>query len=311
MSGLSISDPIQFAYLAASPNVIPGDVVHLRGGDYVGNFNIGMGGTEANPVIVQPYAGETVNIIGGLSVVQGRYVTFKNLNIVQPDTTLSPVYIANTGVRFEDCNFEGGYIGVRWFGSGPGALLRCHIHACASYGLYSHNHNGGLREITDCVFDEIGGYYALHLYSESANNVQDYVFSGCALHAPCIVHAPYVHNVTFTNNDFYTWLKIGNGYSVSDTRQFVVSGNRFAGSGSGLTLLSWSEADVQNNTFQIVAHPTTGQRTNVYLLPGANILSTTIDNNLYYGSDFNLDNTLVDFTTWQGAGYDAQGNYIV
>jgi len=58
----------------SSPNVIPGDTIYLHGGTYTGNFTCSVSGTEALPITVQAYPGETVIIDGGLTVT-GDYVT--------------------------------------------------------------------------------------------------------------------------------------------------------------------------------------------------------------------------------------------
>jgi hypothetical protein len=303
----TIANPATFAEVIVSPKVIPGDTIIMRGGTYTGDWIILVGGTLAKPVIFKAYEGETVTIQGGLHL-QKPYTTWQNITIQQPDANKLPVYCAVPGMRLVDCDISGGHIGINWFYNGAGALVRCNIHHTASYGMYTHN-DGGLREITDCVFSDIGGYYSLHFYSESENHIHDYLISGCTVDKPVIVHGSDVANVSFIGNTFNSWLKIGNGYSADDVRQVLVSGNTFAGMGSGVTGFSWSDLEIVDNTFAIVTDQSTGQQTNIFLLAGENEQRTVIDRNAYTDGDFNLENEIITFAVWQAAGYDANGTY--
>lgn len=307
MTGV-ITNPIRFASVISNPRVIPGDEIILRGGTYTGNWVVNVKGAENAPVVFRAYKNETVNIVGGLTLA-GDYTEWHKINVYQPDASKYPVYISRPGTKLIEVDVSGGFIGIGWFGSGVGELRRVNVHNTTSYGLYTHNHNGGLREITDCVFSEIGGYYAMHLYSESANKVRDYMVSACTINKPTIVHGAEVANVNFIGNTFNSWIKFGNGQTDTDFRQGVISENVFQGMSSGINAVSWSHLEVLDNSFAIVQNPQTTEKTNIYLYPGNNAVSTLIDRNTYIQGMFFIDNVQKSFSQWQAGGYDAAGIY--
>jgi hypothetical protein len=298
MSGLTINDPIRFSEVLASQNVIPGDVLHLRGGTYLGNA-INFQGTAEAPITVQPYNGEPV-IFDGMVSVTGLYTHLKNITFRNTDPTKSTVYITGFGIELDTCDISGAFLGVSWFGSGFGKLINCAFHDTGSYGIYTHNHVGGAREITDCTFTDIGGAYDLHMYSDSANAVRDYTVSGCTFGKLVVSHGSEVTNVKYLNNTFGAQLKLGNGLTVEDLREFVVTGNTFTGA-SAIRALTCSRLDISQNIFS--------SETNIELTRGANETSLSIDQNEYTGGAFAIGGAAKTWQEWQAAGYDAAGTY--
>lgn len=310
MSGLTVDDPVKFAYLVSSPNVLPGDVIYLRGGTYTGDWVTSFAGTLANPVTIQPYENEPVTIRGSLQI-GGVHTHWNDITIINEtdNAVASALYLTTAGTWIDGFNIScsGAQQGISWFGSGAGKLLNSTIHDTLDYGIYAHNHNGGTREITNCIFSSIGGYYAIHLFSDG-NKVRDYVVSGCTINKPVIVHSGIeVSGIQFLSNTFNSWLKFGNSQTVSDPRSGVIDGNTFQGQGSGLTALSWSELTITDNIMAVVQSGI--EKTNVSLYPGANLISTSIDRNAYTSGDFYIDNIEKTFAQWQAAGYDAAGTY--
>jgi hypothetical protein len=310
MSGLVIENPIHFANVIVSPNILPGDRIWLRGGTYSGDFATAMAGTAEAPITIQPYNNEPVRIVGSLQI-GGAYTHWKNITFINTETNaiLSAVYMSFAGTELEDCDISSGgaNMGISWFGSGVGKLLNCAIHNTGSYGIYTHNNNGGLREITGCTWSSIGGYYGMHLYSESANNVRDYTVSGCTINKPTVVHGAEISGVQFLTNTFNSWLKIGGAPTDTDTRQAVVDGNTFHGSGSGITAICWSDLTITDNVFAVLLGGI--ERTNLSVYPGANELNTAIDRNAYTSGQFFVDDTPKTWQQWQALGYDAAGTY--
>lgn len=297
--------PETFAQTITDPSIRAGEAIEMRGGIYTGNFNVTIGGMAGKPIKFRPYIGESVTVEGSLSLSKG-FTEWRNVSIHQPDTTKTCLYMTQSGTRVLDADISGGRIGVEWFGSGAGSLVRCNVRDTASYGIYTHNNNGGLREITDCTFTNIGGYYGMHFYSD-ANIIKDYIVKGCTVDKPTIVHSGReVSNVNFYNNRFNKRLKIGNGFSDVDTRQVVVSGNKFIGEDARLEAQSYSDLEVIDNEFAVLP---TVQFTNVYLLSGNNLRRVVIDRNSYIGGVFNINNAIINFSQWQAAGYDINGIY--
>jgi hypothetical protein len=296
----TIADPATFAQVISSTRVIPGDTIIMRGGTYTGDWLVVVAGAAESPLTFRPYTGETVIIQGGLTL-SGAYTEWQNITIQQPDPAKLPVYMIEPGTKLTDCDISGGFIGVEWYGSGTGSLIRCNIHNTVSYGIYTHNHNGGEREIIDCLFSNIGGYYDLHMYSDN-NFVKDYLVSGCTFGKQVVVHAGAITNIRFLNNTFSgTQLKLGNGQTVEDPREFVVTGNTFNGN-AGIRAWTCSNLNISGNIFAV-------QTENIGLIRGANEISLNIDQNQYTGGSFLLEGVVKSWQEWQAAGYDANGTY--
>jgi hypothetical protein len=308
MAGLVIGNPVKFSTAITSANVLAGDALYLRGGTYSGDWTSSIAGTFANPVTIQPYENEPVTIVGSLAI-GGAHTHWQGITVQNPVVAShnSAVYITQAGTWLTNFDISGVALGASWFGSGVGKLVNCAFHDLGNYGIYTHNHLGGAREITGCTFSNIGGYYAIHLFSDG-NKVRDYVISGCTINKPTIVHSGVeVSGIQFLNNTFNSWLKFGNSQTASDPRSGVIDGNTFQGTGSGITALSWSELTITDNIMAIVQSGI--EKTNVSLFPGANLISTSIDRNAYTSGDFYIDNIEKTFAQWQALGYDAAGTY--
>lgn len=279
----------------------PGAIIILHGEFQLSQF-LSIAGTQENPVRV---FGGDATLYGQLSI-DGVHTHWHDLHVIAPPEQYT-VWMVREGTRLSHCDLAGGYIGVCWFGSGEGVIEDSHIHGTSGYGLYSHNHLGGLREIINCTFENIGGYYGMHFYSD-ANRIRDYIVAGCTVDKPVIVHSgAEVSNVNFIENNFHSALKLGNGFSVSNKRQYIVTGNTFSGT-EGITVWSWSDLVMLDNVFDI--EPATWAL-NVHVRHGENEKNTLIDNNSYAPGWFVIDNVdWINFESWQAAGYDANGVYI-
>ena len=84
MSGITIDNPISLEIAIASQRVIPGDTLLLRGGTYSGIYDSLLNGTEAAPITIKSYPGETA-IISGRFSLHGSYVLLDNLNFTYND----------------------------------------------------------------------------------------------------------------------------------------------------------------------------------------------------------------------------------
>jgi hypothetical protein len=311
MSGLTIDNPIKFLTLITSSRVVPGDTIYMRGGTYSGDWITSIAGTLANPVVVQPYNNEPVTIRGSLQI-GGAYTHWNDITVINEtaNDVNSAVYITQAGTELDgfDISSSGANMGISWFGSGVGNLLNSTIHDTGSYGIYTHNHGGGAREITNCVFAaSIAGYYSIHLFRDGGNIVQDYTLSGCTFYKPVICHAVEVSNMAFTNNNFHTWLKVGNGRTIEDIREAVITGNTFDGEGTGIIVIDASTLQITGNTFAVTQIP--NLRCNISLQTNTNEVSTTINTNNYTGGNFVLQEVAKTWQQWQAAGYDAAGSY--
>lgn len=307
MPGLTIDNPISLGVALTSVNVIPGDAIYLRAGTYTGDWLSSIAGTAEAPVTIQPYEDpithelEPVTIDGPLRIA-GAYTHWLNLTLQNSIPNRSTVYMTMPGTELQDCDVSGAYLGVEWFGSGVGKIDTCTFHDTGSYGIYTSNHLGGLREITDCTFTNIGSFYDLHAYSESSNAVRDYLVSGCTFGKFVVVHSPIaVTNIEFTGCTFGAPLHLGNGLTIMDDREFDVNGNTFDGS-SGIRAWTCSVLSVLSNVFAV-------QTSNIVLVLGENEVTTSIDSNDYTGGTFSIDGVSKSWTEWQAAGYDLNGSY--
>lgn len=284
-------------------NIAPGSVIIMQG-SFTGNKVSNFAGTPAQPITV---IGSNFYLNGSLNV-NGAYTHWRNLNIVAPPTHHT-FYTARPGTELGYSNLGGGGIGIGWMGSGAGMIHNCTVHDTASYGFYSHNHLGGLRTIFNTTFTNIGGYYAMHFYSDN-NRIRDYFVAGCVINKPTIVHSGIeFSNISFMGNTFNSWLKLGNGRTVADVREVVVTGNAFASAGNGITAKDCSQLTITDNSFAVTQLP--NLRANIALDTNVNEVRTTIDNNYYVGGDFYRNGAYhMTFAQWQAAGYDANGIYV-
>lgn len=78
MAGLTIDNPVKFLRVLNSGNVIPGDIIYLRGGVYSGEFTSLFSGDKSTLVTVKPYPGETV-IIDGKMTINGDYTRWEDI----------------------------------------------------------------------------------------------------------------------------------------------------------------------------------------------------------------------------------------
>ncbi len=307
----TITNPIKFASVITHAGVLPGDSIYLRGGTYTGDWITSINGTSEAPITIQPYNNEPVTINGSLQI-GGIHTHWRDITIINSADNVvnSALYLTQPGTWIDgfDISCSGAMQGISWFGSGVGKLINSTIHNTLDYGIYAHNHLGGLREITNCTFSNIGGYYDIHLYSDG-NKVRDYVISGCTMNKPRVVHSGYeVSGIKFINNTFHNWLKIGNGRTVVDTRESIVTGNVFEGEGIGLSIIDPSTTQVLDNTFVVKQRP--NQQVNIGISHNINFVGEVIDGNHYTSGLFSLEDVYPKtFTEWQGFGYDLQGTY--
>ena len=152
----TIYNPAKFSDVVNCDKIIPGDTIVMRGGTYTGDWVVTVSGSAENPVKFISHSNEVVIIRGSL-ILQGQYTEWSNITIQQPDTTKPAIHMTAVGTKLIDCDISGGFIGVEWFGSGIGKLLRCNIHNTTSYGMYTHNNGGGLREIADSMIYDTEG----------------------------------------------------------------------------------------------------------------------------------------------------------
>ena len=190
MSGLILSEPTQFYKAIVSGNVIPGDTLYLRGGTYRGDWVLDIYGTAEAPITINPYNGEPVTIDGTFDFGTSEHVKVLDVNFTNsnPDRTLwdTGITMNNAGDWLIGCDiYDMHSDGVNWFGSGIGGVVECRISNCGSeapsyvndwgHGIYTHNNGGGLRTIArNLILPQIGRY-GIHIYSESANYLRDYL----------------------------------------------------------------------------------------------------------------------------------------
>lgn len=186
MSGLTISNPIRFEKVINSSRVIPGDVLHLRGGIYKGYWKLNIGGTKEQPVIIKSYNKEKVTIDGSLTFARD-YLRIQDVEITDsnPDRTQITDGIS---MNVRGCELIGCFIhdlhnsGANWFGP-EGRITECFIKDNGyidtdklghGHAIYSHNHQGGTHWIERNLLGDQYGKYSIHLYSGGANYLKDF-----------------------------------------------------------------------------------------------------------------------------------------
>lgn len=190
MSGLTVAEPVQFYKAIASGNIIPGDTLYLRGGTYRGDWLLDIDGTAEAPIIIKPYNLEPVTIDGTFNFGNSQHVHVMDINFTNsnPDRTLwdEGITMNNIGDWLIGCDIRDMHSdGVNWFGSGIGGVVECRILNCGSealsyindwgHAIYTHNNGGGLRTIARNLLLPQIGRYGIHIYSESANYLRDYL----------------------------------------------------------------------------------------------------------------------------------------
>lgn len=235
MSGLTIDQPTQFYKAISSSNIIPGDILYLRGGRYSGNWTLNIEGTSEAPIIIKPYNNEPVIIDGSLTFGK-PYIKLQDVEI-----TNSAIYTeAGTSIVMNQvgCWLIGCYIhdlhdsGVNWYGSGAGGVVECFISQNHGDAIYTHNDGGGARLIARNLMLEQSVYvgpnqYSIHIFSGGENWLKDYtcqdnVIFGNAVHAGGglgLTNFVYDGNVQYGN-----YAQFGR-YSPDDTNNIATISN--------------------------------------------------------------------------------------
>lgn len=257
MAGLTINEPVDLLTAINSRNVIPGDILLLRGGRYSGNWTLNIGGTEEAPVTIKPYNLESVIIDGTLTF--GK----PHLKIIDIDFTNSNsnrllwddgITMNQAGCWLIGCNiYDMHSDGVNWFGSGAGGVVECRIYNCGSlaegqindfgHAIYTHNNNGGTRLIARNLLLPQIGRYGIHIYSSSDNYLKDYICEDNVNLHP--VHAGGglgLNNFTYQRNiQSNEYTQIGR-YSIQSNDIGIIQDNKF------IDLSSYSIYDFNNLT---------------------------------------------------------------
>jgi len=188
MGGLTIENPVTLSQALSSGRVIPGDVLRLRGGTYVGDYKVFWKGTSANKIQIRPYQNEPVRIDGSIDL--NDYVEMYDIEVMNSSTNRigrgKSVRVSYPGAGVYGC-----YIhdlpdsGVNFFNSGSAEVCENVIsnngyidpqdESGHGHAIYSYNNLGGLRSISrNLLFDQLGRY-SIHLYSELDYLIQDYL----------------------------------------------------------------------------------------------------------------------------------------
>lgn len=185
--GDTVLNPVSFANLLLSHNIIPGDTLLLRAGTYSGDYVLPyIAGTEALPITIKPYNGETVIFDGSLTV--GNYVRLYDLNFtdarIDRHIYTPGIYATGLGFHMHGCIVSDIHnSGLSWYGYGVGEVSeniflnnggRNGDESGHGHALYTHNAAGGAHLIARNLFFDQFGTYALHIYSAGSNGLKDY-----------------------------------------------------------------------------------------------------------------------------------------
>lgn len=245
MSGLSLSDPISFSKVISSPNVIPGDVILLRGGTYRGYWHLDIGGSEDNPIIIKPYNNEPVIIDGGLKFNR-PYIKICDIEFLDSNLDITNITesidMSQIGCWLIGCHIHNLHnSGVQWFSSGVGGIVECWIHDNGyhdnsdglghGHAIYTHNNLGGTRLIARNLLGEQRGKYSLHVYSVANNYLRDYVIEDNVINGdPAICGGGLgLRNYTCQRNIEYHDYWFQGRYSLQPNDGGLIKDNLFIG----------------------------------------------------------------------------------
>lgn len=189
MSGLTVDNPIKLADILKTSYILPGDVLTLLPGTYVGDWVIpvSFSGVAGNPVKLKPHIPGTVVIDGSLTVGADYFEIYDldftdsrtNRKLLTPAITINGVGRCIYGCRISDLHSSG----INWFGSGVGEVCenillnngdRYADDSEHGHGLYTHNDGGGARKIGRNVFFDQFGSYTFQIFSSGSNGLKDY-----------------------------------------------------------------------------------------------------------------------------------------
>jgi len=262
MSGLMISDPIKFEDVIRSKNILPGDVLYLRGGTYKGYWELNIGGIDGAPVTIKPYNKEPVIIDGGLTYLK-PYVEIYDLEFTDsdPDTTVitKSISMGQPGCWLIGCEIHGLHnSGVNFMGSGIGGVVECWIYENGYYDLeavghghsiYTHNHLGGARLIARNLLNNSLGKYTIHIYSGD-NYLRDYTCEDNVIYGDPVHTGGGLGLVNFVyqrNIQFQDYAQMGR-YSVQPNDTGLIQDNLFIQLYNYSVQSGWIDLVEQNNT---------------------------------------------------------------
>lgn len=191
MAGLIITDPITFANVLISNNVIPGDTLLLRSGTYNGNRNLNFSGNAQNYVTVMPYNNERVIINGQLSI-NGNYVRVMGLEITNNAVRNRSGTVGTVGVNavgdyneVVNCLIHDHDQGITTTKGATGHIYYGNLiyfngwNTQFGHGIYPQNISSNTKTIKRNVFIDNFGY-GIHCYGSLGANVSDFIIDGNA-----------------------------------------------------------------------------------------------------------------------------------
>jgi hypothetical protein len=309
----------------------PGDTIYLRQGRYVsplGYFNVNVGGSATQPIVIRSYPGEVAVVEGGF-ISTGANIWFWDLEVVgrldqnrQQSLGMTAGFSLNgQASRVINCIIHDNLEGVELWSSAPGSEaygnvifnngyesgLRGHGH-----GIYSQNTTGTMSVQDNFLFHQYG--WGFHAFATStfvrgyhlAGNISfnngvlvtgrprndNYLFDGGVL----------MESIRVEQNHSYHTPEVNSGsniFSNGDThRDLIFRRNIFAGGAFQTAKFSqWEDIDLRLNTF--------------YNLAGAQVSLLTPDTSLpalyhwnqnaYFGNDlFRRQTSLTyNFSDWK------------
>lgn len=100
MAGLEITDPVQLHVALASPEIIPGDTLYLRGGNYtIGDLTVALQGTSEAHITIRPYESEPATIVPITGqrcfYIEGAHLDFLGLTLDASNCEIEAVKITD------------------------------------------------------------------------------------------------------------------------------------------------------------------------------------------------------------------------
>ena len=307
---------LQTALSGAGGRVVAGDTVWLRGGTYVGRYDVSVSGQSGKPIVFRQYPGERATIDGRGTVtgqstfrVGGQYTTFWGFEITNTQSTRSfsttgnherPNVVANYANHTRYINLVVHDGGVAFYNEAPhydviieGCVIynngwqapdRGHGHA-----LYIKANSGPVTLRNNIMFNQFG--WGVHLYSNAGsgdiNNIR-------------VEGNVSFNNGTISNNSTSANILVGGDARANND---VLTGN----------MTYYSPGQGGNNV--VLGHGTTANGTmevsNNYFAGGTRVLNigfwdqASITGNTLIGPDNMVtltDNSLSGYS-WSGTSY--------
>ena len=219
----SITSPWDLETALNQPSSVhPGDVIWVRGGTYVGNFQSSLSGTANSPIVVREYPGERATLDGNTETptvitltIHGQYTWFWGLDITNSNPLRILDYPGSCGPRGD---------GVGNYAVGT-KLINLVVHdGCNGIGDWSTGLNPSNTEVHGCIIygngaigTDRGHGHGLYVQNQTGTktHTDNISFNSFDYNFHAYTEGGYLNNIVLDGNDFFNSGALG-GYATTD-----------------------------------------------------------------------------------------------